>query len=256
MKYRKHFTAIIVITPVVALLTYLVLNAIYKLPIAASEEAVIIEDMFQAHFILISALFALVMTFMFYSIFAFRRQPGDEEDGDHFHGNTVLEIVWTVVPLVIVLFFGYWGAVMLSDITAPEPDEMVVEVYGQQWSWYYIYPEMDDMRTSELVLPAGEQIRLEMTALDVLHSFWVPEFRVKQDLVPGQIHHLRITPTIPGEYRLRCAEICGVQHAYMLGDVIVLSPDEFEEWVEESELAGEPVPAPRTESSVAGTPAD
>ena len=244
-KYRKHFTAVIVIIPLIAIVTYLLLNAIYKLPLAASEEAVAIDEMFQAHFIAISALFGLVMAFMLYSIVAFRREPGDEEDGDHFHGNTVLEVVWTVVPLVVVLAFAYWGAVLLRDITAAEPDEMRVRVIGQQWSWSYEYPEMDDMRSGELVLPAGEQIELELRALDVLHSFWVPEFRVKQDLVPGQNHYVRITPTIPGEYRVRCAEICGTGHAAMVGDVIILGPGEFEEWAEESMLAGEAVPAPR-----------
>jgi cytochrome c oxidase subunit 2 len=111
---------------------------------------------------------------------------------------------------------------------------MVVEVVGQQWSWYFVYPELDDLRTTELVLPVDHSIRLEMTSLDVLHSFWVPEFRVKQDLVPGQITELRITPTERGTYKTRCAEICGNQHAYMLADVRVLSDADFEGWVQEN----------------------
>ena len=188
------------------------------------------------HFILISFLFALVVVFLLYSVVVFRRRPDEPEDveGDHFHGHTGLEIVWTIIPLMLVVVFGVWGARLLTDIIAPDEDEITINVVGQQWSWRFEYPEHGDITSDELVLPVHQPVRLEMTSIDVLHSFWVPEFRVKQDLVPGQIHELRITPTDEGDYKTRCAEICGTSHAYMISDVRVVSEDDFEAWVEES----------------------
>lgn len=237
MNYRKHFAAVAVLVLLGTVVTYLVLTAIYALPDAASGEATSIDTLFQGHFLLISFLFALVVGFMLYSIVVFRRRPGEEDaEGDYFHGHTGLEIIWTIVPLALVIFFGIWATQLLRDITAPADDEMVVEVFGQQWSWYFVYPELDDLRTTELVLPVDQTIRLEMQSLDVLHSFWVPEFRVKQDLVPGRVTELRITPTQTGTYKTRCAEICGNQHAYMLADVRVLSENEFDGWVRENSL--------------------
>lgn len=236
MKYARHFAIVAVLVVVGAIGTYLLLNAIYALPPAASEEAVAIDGLFRGHFILISFLFALVVVFILYSVVVFRRRPEDPEDveGDHFHGHTGLEIAWTIFPLAAVVVFGVWGARLLTDIVRPEENEMTVQVTGQQWSWSFTYPEQGDFSTDELVLPASQPIRLEMTSLDVLHSFWVPEFRVKQDLVPGQVHELRITPLEEGDYKVRCAEICGTRHAYMVSDVRVVSPAEFDEWVQES----------------------
>lgn len=237
MNYRKHFAAVAVLVLLGTVVTYFVLTAIYALPEAASGEATSIDTLFQGHFLLISVLFSLVVGFMLYSIVVFRRRPGEEEaEGDYFHGHTGLEIIWTIVPLALVIFFGVWATQVLRDITAPADDEMVIEVVGQQWSWFFVYPELDDLRTTELVLPVDQTVRLELTSLDVLHSFWVPEFRVKQDLVPGQVTELRITPTDQGTYKTRCAEICGNQHAYMLADVRVLSQGEFDDWVQENTL--------------------
>lgn len=237
MSYRKHFAVVAVLVLLGTVVTYFVLTAIYALPVEASREAVRIDTLFRGHFLLISFLFSLVVGFMLYSVVVFRRRPGEEDaEGDYFHGHTGLEIVWTIVPLALVIFFGVWATQLLREITAPADDEMVVEVIGQQWAWSFVYPELDDLRTTELVLPADRHIRLEMTSLDVLHSFWVPEFRVKQDLVPGQTTHLRITPTERGTYKVRCAEICGNQHAYMLADVRVLSQGEFEDWAQENSL--------------------
>jgi len=105
-----------------------------------------------------------------------------------------------------------------------------VSVTGQQWSWSFAYPEQD-VQSNRLVLPVDQPVVLELESLDVLHSFWVPEFRVKQDLVPGQTKQLRITPTKIGNYRLRCAEICGTGHSQMLADVQVVSQADFDQFV-------------------------
>lgn len=239
MKYRKHFAVVAVMIVVGTLLTYLLLTAIYELPVAASTEAVSIDALFDAHFFLISFLFALVIVFMLYSVIVFRRRPEDEEDaeGDHFHGHTGLEIAWTIVPLALVVFFGVWATQVLGEITERKDGEMVVHVVGRQWSWRFEYPEQDDLGADELVLPVNRAVRLQMASEDVLHSFWVPEFRVKQDLVPGQMTEVRITPSQTGDYKVLCAEICGTGHADMRAPVRVVSNADFDAWVEEQSVS-------------------
>lgn len=212
-------------------------SVILALPRASSAEAGPIDVLFNAHYWMIAFLFSLIMVMMLYSVFVFRRKDGDETDGPHIHGNTALEIGWTIVPTVVVLGFGVWGAITLNDITSPKANEMVVNVTGKQWVWSFAYPEQGDIASSELVLPVDRTIVLKMTAEDVLHSFWVPEFRVKQDLVPGKETTLRITPTEAGEFALRCAEICGLNHTQMVATVRVLDTAGFQAWVDEKSAA-------------------
>lgn len=204
----------------------------FVMPAPASVQAVAIDLMFNAHYWMISFLFSLIMVFMLYSVVVFRRKPGDDTDAAHMHGNTALEIAWTVVPVVIVLGFGVYGAVVLNQITTPTNDEMVVNITAFQWGWSFEYPEYE-ITGGELVLPVDQPMRFDMQSTDVLHAFWVPEFRVKQDLVPGRTTTLLLTATDEGEYRLRCAEICGSGHAAMLAPVRVLSRGQFDAWVEE-----------------------
>lgn len=232
----RHFALVTALTLAISVLAYFLLVAIYRLPTQASAEAQPIDQLMQAHFVMIAFLWSLIVVFMLYCIVVFRRREGDDEDGAHFHGNTTLEIAWTFIPTVLVLIFGFWGAAVLSDITEAKEDEMAVQVIGQQWSWVFSYPEQDNRRTTELVIPVNRTIRLEMQAQDVLHSFWVPEFRVKQDLVPGQTTILRVTPTEVGEYKVRCAEICGFDHAAMRATVRVVSEADFTAWLQEGSV--------------------
>ena len=133
------------------------------------------------------------------------------------------------------------GANTLSKVTAIDPQAMEVKVFAQQWSWRFKYPEAGVV-SDVLVLPEGQQALLLMESADVIHSFWVPEFRVKQDLVPGITTEIRITPTELGDYTVRCAEVCGLQHTYMLADVQVVTKDEFNTWLAaEAAIADDPV---------------
>lgn len=230
-RYAKHLVTVAVLVIVGAVVTYFGLTAIYQLPVAASEEAGPIDQLFDIQFAFISFLFALIVVFMLYSIVVFRRKPGDEQGAD-FHSHTALEIVWTVIPLIIVIALGIFSAFMLAEITEANPGEMDVRVQGRQWSWVFSYPDHEEVGFStSLVLPVDQPIRLLMSTDDVLHSFWVPEFRVKQDLVPGLITELRITPDLEGSYKVRCAEICGLDHTNMVADVEVVSRAEFEQWI-------------------------
>jgi len=233
-----HLARVAILTVLVTVLTYFTLDAIFELPVAASSEAGPIDTMFNVHFMLISFLFSLIMVFVLYSAFAFRKREGDEEEGAYFHGHTKLEIAWTVLPLLIVIAFGVYAATVFSDLVRPKEGEMTVRVIGRQWSWAFEYPDYPDIGTiSELILPVDQPILLEMESHDVLHSFWVPEFRVKQDLVPGHITELRVEPTRIGEYKVRCAEVCGFGHTNMLARVAVLSEADFEDWVAEQSIS-------------------
>lgn len=229
----RHLLTVAALVVVGTVVTYFILTAVYQLPVAASTQAEQIDQLFDIHFAFISFLFALIVVFMLYAIIVFRRKAEDEQGAD-FHSHTVLEIVWTVIPLVIVIALGIFAAFMLADITEAKQNEMEVQVKGRQWSWVFSYPDHEDIGfATKLVLPVNRPIRLVLSTDDVLHSFWVPEFRVKQDLVPGQETVLRITPDREGLYKVRCAEICGLDHAKMLAEVEVVSQEAFDQWIAE-----------------------
>lgn len=247
MNYKRHLVIASVLVVITSVVAYFLLRVGYQLPAQASAEATQIDTMIQAHFALIAFLFSLVAVLMLYGLIVFRRREGDEGDGDHVHGSTALEIMWTVVPLILVVAFGTWGVLMLNDLTEAKPQEMTVHVQGFRWGWNFSYPELGvsapqnfrsfsrieenpyDNNNVDLILPVDQPIVLELESQDVLHSFWVPEFRVKQDLVPGSTKYLRFTPTVEGSYELVCAEICGGSHAYMMAKVYVVSQACFNE---------------------------
>lgn len=243
----RHFVIVGILVIVMSVLTFLGLYAADLMPVAASIQAGYIDWMWNLELVAMSFLFALIVVPMFYSLVVFRRRKGDTTDGEHMEGNATLEILWTVVPLFLVVFFAYFGAVNLSDTLRKDPDAMVVKVTGIQWSWTFEYPPVDGISvvSDELHLPVGQQVLLQMTSKDVIHSFWVPEFRVKQDLVPGRITELRISPTLEGNYEVRCAELCGTAHYSMEKPVVISSQGEYEAWVaEQVEFAKEAAETP------------
>ena len=229
----RHFVIVGILVVVTTILTYVGLDSANLMPLAASAQAIPIDWMWNLELIFMSFFFALIVVPMAYSLIIFRRKKGDTSDAEHMEGNTKLEIAWTVIPLFIVMAFAYVGAVNLAETRRVDPDAIVVKVTGIQWSWKFEYPPVDGVSvvSDELHLPAGKQVLLQMTSLDVIHSFWVPEFRVKQDLVPGRITELRITPTIDGNYKVRCAELCGTSHAYMEKPVVISAPGDFDAWM-------------------------
>ena len=226
----KHFVTVGILVILVAVLTYVGLNAAGLMPVEASAQAVSIDWLWNIQIEFISFLFALIVVPMVYSLIVFRRRKGDDGDGEHFEGNTKLEITWTIIPLIIVIGIAYIGAGNLAQVRRVDPEAMVVKVTGMQWSWSFEYPD-SGVVSNELHIPVNRQLLLEMTSKDVIHSFWVPEFRVKQDLVPGRTTELRITPTLIGDYQVRCAELCGTSHAFMRAPVIVSSQADFDSWM-------------------------
>jgi cytochrome c oxidase subunit 2 len=164
------------------------------------------------------------------AVWKFRAKPDDDSDGPPVHGHTGLEIVWTAVPTLLVTAIAIVSAIVLAKDDAAGSNPLRVDVTAQQFFWSYRYPDYDNKESSVLRLPVNRSVVLRMTALDVLHSFWVPEFRQKQDLVPGIHPTLHITPNKLGTYPVVCTELCGLGHALMRSRVIVMKPDAFEAW--------------------------
>jgi len=226
-----HFLIVGILVIAATILTYFGASVMWHMPLAASAQAIPIDWLWDLQIKAMSFLFALIVVPMFYSIFVFRRRKGDNSDGEHFEGNTRLEIAWTILPLIAVISMAYIGAGNLSEVRRADPNAMVVNVTGSQWAWKFEYD--NGVVSKELHAPVGKQVYLKMTSTDVLHSFWVPEFRVKQDLVPGRVTELRITPNLVGDYKVRCAELCGTSHAFMEQPVIVSSQVDFDAWMGE-----------------------
>jgi cytochrome c oxidase subunit 2 len=240
-KYTRHFINVAVVVAVVAILSVIGLLAVPKFP-QASTQALVVDWLMDLHLGVIGILFALVMGVMLYSLYVFRRKPGEEGDGDHFEGNTKLEITWTVVPLLTVLIFGVIGAYTLQDVTAAQEGEMTVNVTAFSFGWQFDYPELGIEKATTLNLPVNQPVLFKLRSLDqdVIHNFYVAEFRVKQDLVPGVPTQLRVTPNVEGAYRLRCNELCGTGHTNMLAPVNVMNETDFTAWVAEQKAAVSP----------------
>jgi cytochrome c oxidase subunit 2 len=231
MRNVRHVLIIAALVAIVTVLVYAGLHALGLMPVEASAQAGAIDWLFDIEVKMISFFFALIMVPLVYSLVVFRRRDGDDGDGQHIDGNTGLEIAWTIIPLIIVVALGVVGADNLRQVQAKDPAAIQIKVIGFQWGWRFEYPQ--GFTSQQLYLPANQQVLLKMESQDVLHSFWVPEFRVKQDLVPGRVTEYRITPTLLGAYKVRCAELCGASHAYMESPVIVVSQADYDKWVSE-----------------------
>lgn len=230
-----HFVIVGILVIVSTAGVYWGLTNANLLPVQASDQAIIIDNLFNVHWFFIAFFFSLIVVFMLYSIIVFRRKPGEKGDGDHFESNTQLEVAWMVIPLIIVVGLAIVGAQSLGEIEARDPGALEVNVIAKQWGWVYEYPEFD-VTTTELGLPVDRQVLLRLHSEDVIHSFWVPEFRVKQDALPGGeqfIRELRITPNMTGEFKVRCAEMCGLGHSGMLSDVLVMEEAQYQSWIQE-----------------------
>ncbi len=226
---KRHFIIVAALVVISTVLLNILLEVAMPLPLQASIEALTIDTLIGWHLTLIAFLFSLVIVFMLYSIVVFRNRKGEDSDGEHFEGNTTLEIVWTVAPLIFVVVFSFYGINALATVTRSESNEVEVTAQGQQWTWIFQYP--NGIISPELVLPVDKRVNVTLHSPDVLHSFWIPEMRVKQDLVPGQDTNIRFTPILTGEFKVRCAELCGRSHYSMESPVRIVSVEEYEQWI-------------------------
>lgn len=247
------------------------------LPVAATDEAVLVDGLFNTMMIVSTGIFLLVEGILIYSAIKYRRRAGDNEDGPPIEGNVPLEILWTAIPAIIVLGISVYSFEVYNDIggfdphsvheapmtqesmtmpgtaiaatlsdpapgigRSPEraglPAELRVDVTGLQYAWLFTYPDTG-ITTGELHVPVGREVQINMTANDVIHAFWVPEFRLKQDAIPGRQSEIRFTPRLVGTYDLICAELCGPYHGAMKSQVVVESQEAYDAWMQEQLVA-------------------
>jgi cytochrome c oxidase subunit 2 len=235
----KHIAIASVLVVIVTILVILGLRSVALVPNLASAEGQLVDRMFTLQIYVIAFIFSLIIVVILYSVVVFRRKPGETGDGTYVKGNVPLEVAWTLIPLAIVIGFGIMGARDLGQMTTNIPDELVVEVTGFQFGWRFDYPDYG-VSSTDLYLPRGRPVLFRITSTDVIHSFWIPEFRMKQDAVPGRWTTLRLTPTEVGDFRVRCAELCGYAHAAMYAQVVVVEPSDFEAWLSGQEVQAQP----------------
>ena len=258
------------------------------LPVQASDDARVIDGLFNTMLVVGTGIFLLVEGTIIISAIRFRRRKGDTTDGPPIAGNITLEIVWTAIPVFIVLFLSVYSfdvyrnmggfdpdaiegtpevqvAMAETDMATPivdgqqshkthsmhhhlalgvgadpstegkEPD-LSVDVMGLQYAWIFTYPE-SGVTSGELHIPVNSDIKLTIKAQDVLHAFWLPEFRLKQDAIPGQPAELRFQPRLEGEYPIVCAELCGPYHGAMGAKLYVESQEAFDQWLQSQVVA-------------------
>jgi cytochrome c oxidase subunit II len=205
-------------------------------PVPASEQAGPIDTLWDVLLIASVPVFVLVETIVLYCAIRFRMRPGEElKDGPPIHGNTKLEIIWTAIPAILLVALCTYSYVVLTDIEKAEANSMEIRVVGEQFTWNFYYPGDggEEIRSNQLYVPINRPINFTIQSKDVIHDFWVPEFRMKVDAVPGIDTHLRVTPKRIGEYPVVCAELCGLGHSTMRQSAHVLSQEDFDARLQE-----------------------
>jgi len=207
------------------------------LPVEASEQAGRTAFLFWVVIGICIFIFAIVAAVMTYSIVKFRAAPDDLEEGPSIHGHTGLEIAWTAIPLAIVTVIAVVSTIVLTRNDALGADPFHINVTAQQFLFTFSYPEAGNATSPVLRLPINRSVELDMRALDVIHSVFVPQFAVKEDVVPGLVTHLNITPTRLGTYPLECTELCGLGHSLMRTQAIVMTDAAFDTWLAHQKAA-------------------
>lgn len=210
----------------------------------ASAEGRIVDEAFTFLTVMAVPVFAFVISVLIYSVFRFRVRGALDEDeaagAPPLRSSTTVYLVWLLITgLLAVAILIHPGITGLAELRSEAGADLVVQVTAEQWNWTFTYPEhgVTIEKADELVLPAERRVRFEITGTDVLHSFWVPAFRMKIDAVPGQTTVMYVTPTVTGtsnddfNLRVQCAELCGTGHARMRTRVQVMAADEFEAWI-------------------------
>ena len=206
------------------------------MPIApqASNISGSVDSVFLSILVLCAAFLIFITASLLYFVFKYNRKRHPK--GEDIHGNTWLEITWTVIPTVLFLAMFVYGWTNFSYMRQVPREAMVIEVTGRQWAWSFKYP--NGKQTSNLYLAADRPVKLELRSLDVIHGFFIPAFRIKQDVVPGKDNFTWFAPTQLGSFDIECTVICGVSHALMLAKAVVIPVEEFEKWY----FGGEEIP--------------
>jgi cytochrome c oxidase subunit 2 len=217
------------------------------LPEQASEQATNIDLLYDAFLLFSGIIFGIVVLVLLVAVFRFRARPNDDRDGSNIHGITWLEVVWTVIPLILVTLVAFfsWNILNGGNVTgAAEQSGQKIHITAYQYGWKYTYLNEDvDIKDSpDLVVPVGVPIAFELTTMDVMHSFWVPAWRLQMGATPAQTNYTSITPNKIGEYDIVCAFLCGTGHTQMnsavdgglVTKVRVVPQADFDTWVAET----------------------
>ncbi|HUQ40428.1 MAG TPA: cytochrome c oxidase subunit II [Acidimicrobiales bacterium] len=192
-----------------------------------------VDRLFDPVFAVAVVVFVLVEGLVLYVAMRFRERPGHDDAPTQTHGNTRLEITWTIIPALLLAVIGVFTVVTILDINKVDAtgEALEVDVYGHQWWWEYRYPGEGVITANELHIPTGRRVELKLQSKDVIHSFWPPKLAGKVDVVPGHVNHMAIEATEPGTYYGQCAEFCGLSHSRMRLRVVAHSPAEFATWL-------------------------
>lgn len=212
----------------------------FYFPPPGAEEAIFIDDAFRYLVILAIPVFAFVVSVLVYSLIRFRVQDDSGEEGPPVQSSVTVYLTWLFITSILAIaILIHPGVTGIAELRANPTADLVIQVSAEKWNWTFTYPDygLTIEKARELVLPVDTRVKFEVTATDVIHSFWVPAFRMKIDAVPGRTTTLFVTPTLVGSFdedtnmRVQCAEICGTGHARMRTQVVVMEPDEFETWL-------------------------
>jgi cytochrome c oxidase subunit 2 len=217
--------------------------AIHWFPVEASKQAQNTDTLYHVLVIASIPIFVLVATVVLYCVWHFRMKPGEElKDGPPIHGNTRLEVFWTALPAVLLLGLVGYSFVVLHENEARPAREIRIGVTGQQFEWSYQYPPSvtggAPLSSYQLYIPKGESVKFELHSRDVIHAFWIPAFRLQEDVVPGITTHWRVTATRLGTYPVVCNLLCGLGHSLMRSKVHVVPLAQFETWVKGQRATG------------------
>jgi cytochrome c oxidase subunit II len=216
----------------------------FWMPVEGSANAPAVDWLF--HFILVisSVFFAITVFFLGWFIYRYRRRPGVGAERTATHSNR-LEVAWTIIPLVLALSIFYFGFKQYLDMSVAPANSYEILVTAQKWNWQFTYP--NGYSDGNLHVPVDTPVRLVLSSEDVIHSLYIPAFRLKKDAVPGRYNKVWFKATVPGEYALLCTQYCGREHSDMRTSVVVHPPGEFEKW-----LAGAATQADKLSPAEAG----
>jgi cytochrome c oxidase subunit 2 len=185
-------------------------------------------------FLLIVSLLSCVLLLggMVYFVIKYRRQTPDQKTAYISH-NSFLEFLWSFIPFVIFMIVAVWGWIIYHDMRTPPEGAREIQAIAQKWQWTFAYKNghKEAGKNANLYVPAGEPVKIVLTSKDVLHSFYIPSFRIKQDAIPGRYTSVWFEAKKPGEYIIFCTEYCGAEHSNMMGKVIALTKEEYDEWL-------------------------
>ncbi len=228
--------------------------SIHWFPVQASVQAKNTDRLYHVLVLASIPIFVIVVTVILYSIWQFHMKPGEElKDGPPIHGNTRLEVFWTAIPTVLLLGLVSYSFVVLHENEKKPAREIQIGVTGQQFAWTYQYPPSvtggAPLNSSQLYVPKGESVNFGMHSKDVIHAFWIPAFRLQEDVVPGITTHYRATAVRLGNYPVVCNLLCGLGHSLMRSTVHVVTEAQFQAWIKSQVTAGSSTAAAGSTSS-------